>query len=363
MNKTRAKEVVFLFILSTGLLNHVIIIPALLEAAGRDAWMSVVCVIFPYTLYLFLIFYISKNIKNKNLLTWLKDKYGNFTLLLFYVPIILILFSNTYITLVDTSIWAKTYFLPETPFLIILLLFILSCFWLSTRTFKQLTLLATLVLPIVVFLGFFIMSVNFKHKNWEYLFPLFLNGYKPMIKGTLYSFSGLIEIFFVLLVQNHLESAYKMKHIVLLGLILVGLTLGPLSASIMEFGPVVSSNLGYPAYEEWKLLQLGDFISRMDFLAMFQWLSGALFRISLFMYMISNFINKKNRAKVLSILYLFLLFVALIPISGYQLRWILYNYFLPISLVTIFSLSIILFFLVLIKNRKDHSQNAEEMEP
>ncbi|MHC0039535.1 GerAB/ArcD/ProY family transporter [Pseudoneobacillus sp. C159] len=359
MNKTRAKEVVFIFILSTGLLNHVIIIPALLEAAGRDAWLSVVCVIFPYMLYLFLLFYISKNLKHKNLFTWLKDECGNFTVLLFYVPLILILFSNTYITLVDTSIWAKTYFLPETPFLIILLLFILSCFWLSTRTFKQLTLLATLVLPIVVFLGFFIATVNFKHKNWEYLFPLFLNGYKPMLKGTLYSFSGLIEVFFVLFVQNHLDSTYKLRHFVILGVILIGLTFGPLSASIMEFGPVVSSNLGYPAYEEWKLLQLGDFISRMDFLAMFQWISGALFRISLLMYMISHFINKKNRVKFLSILYSFLLVVALIPISAYQLRWILYNYFLPISLVIIFSLSIILFFLVLIKKRKDYSQNAE----
>jgi spore germination protein KB len=358
LNKTRAQEVLFLFVLSTGLLNHVIIIPALLEAAGRDAWVSVVCVVGPYILYLLLIFYISKNMKQKSLLKWLKDEYGRFTLFLFAVPLFLVLFSDTYITLVDTSIWAKTYFLSETPYLLILLIFILSCFWLSTRTFKQLTLMATLVLPIVVFLGFFIMTVNLQHKNWENLFPLFLNGYKPMLKGTMYSFSGLIEIFFVLFVQNHLKSTFKLKQIIVLGLIFVGLTLGPLSASIMEFGPVVSSNLGYPAYEEWKLLKLGDFISRMDFLAMFQWLSGALFRISLLMFILSTFIKVKGRVKFLAILYLLLLSAALIPISRFQLHGLLFIYFLPVSLIIIFSLSIILFFLVLINKRKDHSQNA-----
>lgn len=358
LNKTRAREVLFLFILSTGLLNHVIIIPALLEAAGRDAWISVVCVVGPYILYLLLIFFISKNIKQKSLLKWIEEEYGRFTLVLFSVPMFLLLFSDTYITLVDTSIWAKTYFLPETPYLLILLIFIFSCFWLSTRTFKQLTLMATIVLPIVVFLGFFIMTVNFKHKDWENLFPLFLNGYTPMLKGALYSFSGLIEIFFLLFVQNHLKSTFKLKQIVFLGLIFVGLTFGPLSASIMEFGPVVSSNLGYPAYEEWKLLQLGDFISRMDFLAMFQWMSGALFRISLLMFILSSFVKEKRRVQFLSIFYLFLLGAALIPISRFQLHGLLYNYFLPISLIIIFSLSIILFLLVLINKGKDRSQNA-----
>jgi hypothetical protein len=37
----------------------------------------------------------------------------------------------------------------------------------------------------------------------------------------------------------------------------------------------------FPVFEQWRLLQLGRFISHTDFLAIFQWLSGAFVRITL----------------------------------------------------------------------------------
>jgi len=50
-----------LMILSTGLLNHVILIPNLLTAAGRDSWLSVIAA-YPISVILIcLIYYILKN--------------------------------------------------------------------------------------------------------------------------------------------------------------------------------------------------------------------------------------------------------------------------------------------------------------
>lgn len=35
------KQVIIVFMLSVGLVNHVMVIPVLLEVAGRDAWVSI----------------------------------------------------------------------------------------------------------------------------------------------------------------------------------------------------------------------------------------------------------------------------------------------------------------------------------
>ncbi|MEH7377684.1 hypothetical protein [Neobacillus drentensis] len=55
------RQLLLLLILSTGLLNHVLLIPNLLTAAGRDSWLSVI-VAYPIALFfLWLVYFIVKN--------------------------------------------------------------------------------------------------------------------------------------------------------------------------------------------------------------------------------------------------------------------------------------------------------------
>lgn len=55
------RQLFLMLILSTGLLNHVILIPNLLKAAGRDSWLSVI-IAYPISLlFLWLIYFIVKN--------------------------------------------------------------------------------------------------------------------------------------------------------------------------------------------------------------------------------------------------------------------------------------------------------------
>lgn len=75
-NLLRAKEVFFIMVLSTGLFNHVILIPMLLEAAARDAWLSVLASVFPFLFFIWMIYYITKNTEQEKITNWLKNRYG-----------------------------------------------------------------------------------------------------------------------------------------------------------------------------------------------------------------------------------------------------------------------------------------------
>lgn len=61
-----------MLIISTGLLNHVILIPNLLQAAGRDIWVSVIVAL----LFLWLIYFIVKNSPNEGFFSMIAQLLG-----------------------------------------------------------------------------------------------------------------------------------------------------------------------------------------------------------------------------------------------------------------------------------------------
>lgn len=351
-NALHTKEVFFILILSSGFYSHVVIIPLILEAASRDGWLSVFAAFLASLLFIAAIYYIVSRTGQENIATWLREKFGKIATVAVMVPLMVILFVQTAVTLMHTMIWAEIYYLPDIPYPVVSAILTISSYWLSTRKLKELAIMSTIVLPLVIILGFFITGVNTTEKNMEYLFPLFLNGYKPFLKGIFYSLSGLTEIFVVILLQHSIKEKIKFKQIFFLTALLAGLTIGPLSAAIMEFGPVEARNFSFPSYEEWKLLKIGDFISRLDFLAMFQWLSGIFFRISLFMYLINHFIKKGKNKFSLPILYLMLYGISFLKVSIFDLDNFMYVYFIPVSLMIVFAVVCCLFLMVLINQKR-----------
>src|SRR5690625_2599599 len=66
-------HMVLLFTTATGLKNHVILIPALLNTAGRDAWISVLIAFIVTLIWGMLLFYIYKTINGEHITTWLEN--------------------------------------------------------------------------------------------------------------------------------------------------------------------------------------------------------------------------------------------------------------------------------------------------
>jgi Na+(H+)/acetate symporter ActP len=91
-----------MIIMSSGLVNHVLILPLILSAVGRDSWLSVAASIVPYIIWILLIGAVTKKIGNQNLLDYLKSRLGSVPVFLLSVILFLYFYLNAAVTFRDT---------------------------------------------------------------------------------------------------------------------------------------------------------------------------------------------------------------------------------------------------------------------
>ncbi|MCG6182308.1 endospore germination permease [Anoxybacillus sp. LAT_38] len=345
------KQVIIVFMLSVGLVNHVMVIPVLLEVAGRDAWMSILVTAILYTMWLFFLYRIIKKMNGQTFFEWVSRRMGRFIAWAFCIIIALFLFLMMSVTIKDTLTWTITSYFPQTPIFILSLLFILTAYICVSSNIQSLAIAAGVILFFVVILGFFVMTTNFIYKDYTRLFPVFEKGIFPMLRGVTYSAGGLAELALLIFLQQRIKPTIQFKNMWVLGMILVGLTLGPLMGSITIFNVSESVNQRYPAYEQWRMLQIGKYISHVDFFSIYQWLSGALIRVCFILFvMIDLFpLQRTNQKWLLRVICAFLLMVSLIPIGDASFyEFVRYIYF-PMSLCFFITLSIFVGLLTIIK--------------
>lgn len=357
------RQLFLLLVISSGLLNHVILIPNLLKASGRDSWLSVI-VAYPISLFfLWLVYFIVKNSPEEGFFSLIRNRLGRVFSTLFSIPIILFLFSSAYITFRDLMLWLKSYFLADSSVFMINCILIIACFIITLIGIKSMAVASGFLLPLIALFGFFISVTNTNLKDPSLLFPLLADGFSPLIKGVIYVLSGLLEIYMVILLQPFSQDKIKFRQMFILLTVLTGLIFGPLTGSIMEFGPEESSRLQYPAYEQWRVLSIGEYISHLDFFALYQWLSGALIRIGLFMYLLGTFFSNKKKhyklsLKLVGVMYIALFGVITINVEKYDFYQIIYKYFLPACMV-FFLFQILLSALILFVLKKRDEQHGK----
>ncbi len=341
--------------LAVGLMNHVMVIPPLLQDAKRDAWLSVLIMLLPYTIWTLLLYYIMKKTKQQSIVIWLRENYGTMISVVFRVFFIAYLFLLLVLTVKDTTVWTHVSYLPRTPQLVLSASLVLLCSLAVQTGLRAIAISSGILLPFVVVFGDFVMSANLPKKNYSLLTPIMENGVEPVLKGCLYIGGGLVELIMILLFQHRMKSTVRPWSLCLLAIFLVILIFGPVTGAIAEFGPFEAANLRYPAYEEWRLVQVGKYIRHVDFLSIYQWLSGAFVRVSISLLLLIDLLpashNKKFRLVWLTILGIFIVVLVELPISDMQYVSFLKQVYLPLSLGLVIGLSFLLFIAVLLKNR------------
>jgi spore germination protein (amino acid permease) len=339
-------QLYMIFIISMSLNDHVMLIPYLLEAAGRDAWISLLLAFVMMLPFMLLIISIQKTIGQENFSSWMKRHYGA-THYVIKCIIALWFFVNSFITLKDVVNWTKVSFLELTPTYVISLCFVAACYYSTVQGIRTLAIVASILLPAVSLLGFVVGIGNIPEKNYGLLKPILEYGITPALNGTVFVNAGIMEMVVLLFLSHHARGRMKLWHLVVILFSLIGVAIGPVTASVAEFGYHDAIGQRFPAFEQWRLLRIGRYIGHMDFLAIFQWLSGAFIRISLGLFLTIELLGieqikqqKKHHMGTLFVsLLLFLL--TLIPLTDIQFTRYLKMY-LPISLIVIAGLMLVI---------------------
>nr|WP_237179286.1 endospore germination permease [Paenibacillus sp. MMS18-CY102] len=299
-----------MLILSVGLVNHVVVIPLLLDSAKRDGWISVLISVPVVLLWaLFPLMSILKSMKNQSIHAWLDGRVSAFAKWVLLAPIVALLLFTVFHTVIDAVSFANATYIPLTPDIVVSFVFVLLCAYGALAGLRTIAFVSCILLPIVVILGDFVMSANIPHKDYKFLLPIAEHGFGPILNGSLYSLSALAEIYVLILVQPHIGRKFGRKGLSLLILFLAILSLGPFTGTIAEFGPSEGEKLRFPAFSQWRLVTIGNYIEHVDFFAIYQWMSGSFIRTSMALYLVTELLFRKRRAQIHGIIWLALFFV------------------------------------------------------
>ena len=360
-------HVIFLSMTVIGLKNHVTILPPLLNEVGRDGWISVIFSAITLLPWLFLLVYIHTKTNQEPLKDWLKQKIGNIgsTIVIYSAATFLLVISA--FTMVETLQWVNTTFLPQTPVILLLVIYVILCILLASTNIQTIVIVNVFVLFGVVVFGFFVAFTNIQVKDYELLRPFFEHGFQPILKGMIYPASGFVELMILLFIQHQIKDRMRWYHFAIMLFILMGLTIGPLIGAITEFGPIEAAKQRYPAYEEWGLVTLGRFIEHLDFLSIYQWLTGTFIRVGFLLYVVVDLLNmtgdNKRIWQMLAPPFFFICLPLIILNENIFLK-IKGDYILTTTFVFFFILSIFLGIVAFMseKSSKKHKTDKQDIE-
>lgn len=326
-------------------MNHVLVIPAILDIAGRDAWTTVLMGFAVLAVWTLLPALVVRKMKGKALNDWLRERTGPFWSKLILALPFIALIGSVAVTLFDTLTWTRTNYLPETPLFVTGSVFMLLCFAAAISGLSAITLANGILLPFVILFGLFVMTANIPDKHYDLLVPIFEKGPAQAISAIPLFGAGYAELVLIVLLQHRLKRPVGAKWLLLIGFVLAGLTLGPIMGAISEFGPSEAAKQRYPAYEQWRLVQIGKYIEHVDFLSIYQWMTGAFIRISLSLYLLgqlSGLRSERRRNALLLLIGAAIVAFSVSPISDASFYYVLTHYWLPASFVIllVFSLAV-----------------------
>lgn len=346
-----------LLMLSAGLTNHVMIIPVVLEYSRRDAWITVIAGAVLFIPWVLLAFLNMQKIGNRSITQAVEESSGKAARVLINLMISLYLFAFCFYTFKEVIDWTKSTYLLQTPVIVTAICLMLLCVMTAISGMTSIGTIAGILLPIVVILGIFVATANIRYKDYSFLFPVLEHGVWPVFRGLPALFGGFTQYILAVFIIPHTNGKVKMSVALFFHVALVVLTLGPTIAGIAEFGPEEMRLQRYPAYDQWRLVRLGKFIEHVDFLSIYQWLSGAYMSISLCLYLISETLFRKTKRET-GVLAISLVLLALVvaPISNLKLYYWMRNYFLPIA--AIYTTVLLLLMTFLIRKPKNQQKQA-----
>ncbi|WP_205127052.1 endospore germination permease [Paenibacillus ginsengarvi] len=348
-------QIVFMLLLSLGISNHVFIIPHLIQAAGRDAWISILLGYAVLIGWSFILIRVLKSMGTSLFSDWLHARIGLWGGWMFRVLLLLYILVLAVMIVFDTTRNIDIYLLPKTPNTVVVVSFVLISYWAASAGLKTIVYMSAVLLPIVWLLGIGISIFTMGSKDYGIMFPIWAEGLRPNLNGSVIVVGGSVELLLLLLIQHNMRRPVDYKTLFVLLTLLVGLIAGPTFGSLSAFGPAEAGNMRIPAFEQWRLLMLGDYISHVDFLAAFQLMSGSVTRTALLVHLLPQLLTGRSgkfRQTIMVVGAAIASIPSLLQVSDITMQGAIHNYFYLSSFLFGIVLITGLFAITCIKRKK-----------
>ena len=311
INCTQFSSIIIMLILSSFLGVGIF---SLIKASGIDAYLSIILggIIGSIFIYLFItIFNYEPSLTLKDKINKLFGKKIGFIL---NFILFIIIFSMGTSSIFNLTIFISSQFLPETPLLLIALVFSFLVIFINTKGIDVIskTSFILVIINLIFYLFAFIGLIpSFDISNIK---PFLEHGLNRPLKGAIFVIGfNIIPIFLLLMIPKNIIVDKKKinKHIIIAYLLGIILMTSVLFLTLGVLGIYLSSIYQYPEYIVLKNINIFNFIDRIENIITSQWIFSLFINLTMIIYFLSNSIKTNNKSKIIpTFLCLSILFIS-----------------------------------------------------
>lgn len=292
------KQLILLIVISRIIIT-ITYLPAMSEPPGnQDMWISEL-LFFPLQLVLALpVYLLWKRFPDQTIIQYspiIAGKLGKIVGVLFFWYFLH--FTTT--GLAQFGLFLTTAVMPETPLLFFTITLILVCAYAILKGLEVISRLAEFFAPIILIAITTIFFLLAKDMNLKLLTPVLERGALPVFQGSLIYGSRTIEVLGLAMLLPYLNNPQKAKSVFIISFALISLFFILLTLPVLTvFGFEEASSRTFPFYAVIRLVNVADFLERIESVHMAIWILGAFIKISFTYYLavlgLSQLLNLKD---------------------------------------------------------------------
>jgi spore germination protein KB len=279
------KQLILLIALSRIILT-ITFLPALKEPPGnQDIWLSELLYLPLQLLFALPIYFLWKKFPNQTIIQYSQTIAGKLGKLA-GVLILWYFIQQAAIATAQFSLFFVSAVMPETPVLFFTSSFILVCAYATHKGLEVIGRLSELFAPLVMIAIITAFLLLGKDMDLNMLRPVLENGIIPVTQGSFIYAARSLEILGLAMLLPYLNNPQKIKSVIIVSFALVSLFFILITIpvlTILEFDEAKS--LTFPYYSIIRLINVGDFLERIQSMHMAIWILGTFIKVTFKFYL------------------------------------------------------------------------------
>ena len=266
-------------------MNHLYVVPIILELAGRDAWLSPLLLLLTGIITVLIYSELGRIMPDLSLMEIPCKLLGRFIGKMVCLLYILYFLIPPAITLRGLMGFMTISFMPYTPPYIFGFCFLLICTYAVFIGFEGIVRANEILFPLLVFTGLIFSVMTSPEKNYQRLYPILEKGFYPVLHGStpLLALLGELVVICMFIPTIKQSISLRITNVIIIISIFI-LLIGPLTGTIAVHGIELASRLHYPTYSELDCIQASGVIENLRGAAVYIWTLGIFGRVSLYYY-------------------------------------------------------------------------------
>ncbi|WP_286724828.1 endospore germination permease [Pelotomaculum sp. PtaB.Bin117] len=282
--KISSRQAIFLMVSMVLPTAFLFMAAAIAHLAKQDGWISLLLAVFAALLIAWLVVNLSLRFPGQTIFQFAEVILGRWPgKVVAFLYIWWLIHMNAEILRQFGSFMVSA-FMPETPIIVFEILVTVIAAYAVRNGLEVFTRVNEILLPIILAMVFIVNILLVPELNLKRLLPVYIdNGAVPIIKGAIMPSVWFGEIVVMAVLIPYLNKAKEAYRVAASATLITGsILIFSYVNSMALYGPEAADGWIFPSLNKVRIVNIANFLERLEALIMFVWVAGGMVKISIF---------------------------------------------------------------------------------